>query len=107
MAKTKSVGIIVRRGALRRFDALVRKTPDLPVEVSWDRRTEDRRESGESAPAERRSTDRRKTPPFTWDAADFVVVGAPQAPGATAAPRVTEEDSVPTDLNTLGDYGEK
>ena len=74
MAKKKPVGIVVRRGALRRFDALTRKTADLPVVVSWDRRTGHRRASGESAPVERRSTDRRKKPPFTWEVADFVVV---------------------------------
>jgi hypothetical protein len=78
MAKKKPVGIVVRRGALRRFDALTRKTAELPVVVSWDRRTDDRREIAESAPVERRSGDRRKAPPFTWEAADFVVVADPQ-----------------------------
>jgi hypothetical protein len=87
VAKKKSVGIVVRRGALRRFEALARKTADLPVVVSWDRRTEQRRASPESAPVERRANDRRKTQPFTWDAADFVVVDAAQQPD-TAAPRV-------------------
>ena len=78
MTKKKPIGIVVRRGALRRFDALTRKTAELPVEVSWDRRTDQRRERSESAPDERRSGDRRKTPPFTWEAADFVVVdGSP------------------------------
>ncbi len=86
MARKKPVGIIVRREALRRFDALARKTADLPVVVSWDRRTEHRRASGESAPVERRSSDRRKTPPFTWDAADFVVVDPAQEPDATRRP---------------------
>jgi len=78
--KKKSVGIVVRRGALRRFDALTRKTADLPVEVSWDRRTANRRSSREPAPAaaELRAGDRRKPPPFTWEVADFVVVEAPQ-----------------------------
>jgi hypothetical protein len=73
MAKKKPVGIVVRRGALRRFDALTRKTAELPVVVSWDRRTEKRRATDGSAPVERRSGDRRKDPPFTWDSADFVV----------------------------------
>jgi hypothetical protein len=81
MAKKKPVGIVVRRGALRRFDALKGKTADLPVVVSWDRRTEHRRASPESAPVERRSQDRRKTPPFTWETADFVVVAAGQDEG--------------------------
>jgi len=74
MAKKKPIGIVVRRGALRRFDALTRKTAELPVVVSWDRRTQARRSSSEPAVVERRSDDRRKAPPFTWDAADFVVV---------------------------------
>jgi len=89
VARKKTVGIIVRRGARRRFDALARKTADLPVVVSWDRRTEHRRASPESVPVERRSSDRRKTPPFTWDAADFVVADAAQEPDATAPPPIT------------------
>jgi hypothetical protein len=74
VAKKKPIGIVVRRGALRRFDALTRKTAELPVEITWDRRTGQRRESGETAGVERRSGDRRKEPGFTWQVADFVVV---------------------------------
>ena len=74
MAKKKPIGIVVRRGALRRFDALTRKTADLPVDVTWDRRTGQRRASGDAAGAERRSGERRKEPPYTWQVADFVVV---------------------------------
>jgi hypothetical protein len=91
MTKKKPVGIVVRRGALRRFDVLTRKTADLPVAVSWDRRTEHRRTSVESASAERRSADRRQEPPFTWDAADFVVVGTPPEPVAATTPRKTRK----------------
>jgi hypothetical protein len=72
--KKKPVGIVVRRGALRRFDILKRKTADLPVTLSWDRRTGHQSAPADSAPAASASTDRRKTPPFTWDVADFVVV---------------------------------
>ena len=90
MAKKKPLHIIVRRGASRRFDSLTRNTADLPVVVSWDRRTEDRRESRQSTAVERRSGDRRKSPPFTWDAADFVVVGDAPEPDATAVPPDTE-----------------
>jgi hypothetical protein len=61
------VEVFVRRGALRRFDAFKRKTTELPVRVSWDRRVH----TGE-APEDQ--PDRRQAPPFTWDAADFVVV---------------------------------
>jgi len=66
--------IIVRRGALRRFDALKRKTADLPVVVTWDRRTADRRASSTAVEGDRRKSDRRSKPPFTWELSDFVVV---------------------------------
>ena len=58
--------LIVRRGALRRFDRLKGGTADLPVTVEWDRRLG----SHSDAPP----VNRRKSPPFTWDAADFVAV---------------------------------
>ena len=68
--------IVVRRGALRRFDALKTKTGELPVVVRWDRRTDDRRndKGDRAAKPEQRYADRRRKPPFTWDLADFVVV---------------------------------
>jgi hypothetical protein len=69
-----STGIIVRRGALKRYDALTRNTAELPVLVAWDRRQTDRRVSSETAPVEQRKTERRRSPPFTWEAADFVVL---------------------------------
>jgi hypothetical protein len=77
MVEKKPLGIVVRRGALRRFDALTAKTAELPVEVRWDRRSDSRRASDESVEAERRAGDRREKPPFTWEVADFVVVDAP------------------------------
>ena len=73
MAKKKPLKLVVRRGALRRFDSLTRKTADLPVEITWDRRLEQRRASDGSPNVERRENDRRREPPFTWQAADFVV----------------------------------
>jgi hypothetical protein len=73
VAKKKPLNIVVRRGALRRFDSLTQKTAELPVEITWDRRMEDRRASDESPGVERRANDRRREPPFTWQAADFVV----------------------------------
>ena len=66
--------LVVRRGALRRFDALKRETAGLPVNVTWDRRKDDRRSSSDEVPGERRKTDRRQKPSFTWDLAEFVVV---------------------------------
>ena len=91
MAKKKPVGIIVRRGAVRRFDALTSKTAELPVVVSWDRRTADRRAAAAQAPTERRSSDRRKAPPFTWDTADFVVVERARDDEATVAPSSAQD----------------
>ena len=66
--------MIVRRGAVERFAKLKKKTAELPVEVSWDRRKEDRRSDSKGVPTERRKTDRRQKPPFTWELSDFVVV---------------------------------
>ncbi|MGH9253805.1 MAG: hypothetical protein ACRD3C_04465 [Vicinamibacterales bacterium] len=71
------VELIVRRGALRRFDRLKHATADLSVKLSWDRRLHERRTSAGQVERERRQTDRRKAPPFTWKAADFVVVEPP------------------------------
>ena len=68
------VEIIVRRGALRRFDKLQKTTTDLPVKLSWDRRLHDRRRSSSAIEREQRQEDRRRNPPFTWEVADFVVV---------------------------------
>jgi hypothetical protein len=42
--KQDTIEIVVRRGAMRRFDALKTRTSDLPVVVTWDRRTDDRRD---------------------------------------------------------------
>lgn len=67
--------IRVKRGALRRFDQLTRKGANLPVEVKWDRRLSERRSESTPETNERRRRDRRQTPPFTWDAADFLVEG--------------------------------
>jgi hypothetical protein len=76
----KPIGIVVRHGALRRFDQLTRKTAELPVVVSWDRRQADRRPpSRQGEKTDQRKAERRKEPPFTWEVADFVVLDcAPQ-----------------------------
>jgi hypothetical protein len=74
MSEKQPIRMVVRRGALRRFNALKERTADLPVEVTWDRRQTDRRHVSGDIARERRRGDRRRTPPFTWDVADFVVV---------------------------------
>jgi hypothetical protein len=70
-----STTIVVRRGALKRFDSMKKKTAGMPVELVWDRRVGGERRADASNPGgERRKTDRRQQPPFTWSLADFVVV---------------------------------
>ena len=66
----------MRRGALRRFDKLKQATAELPVKVLWDRRTGERQAAKSGQPEPERQ-ERRQKPPFTWDVADFVVVGKP------------------------------
>src|SRR5215510_6697419 len=73
--KQDAIEIVVRRGAIRRFDALKTRTSELPVVVTWDRRTDDRRDDEETEGSKgNRQAERRRKPPFTWDLADFVVV---------------------------------
>jgi hypothetical protein len=86
-----SVELVVRRGALRRFQKLKEKTAALPVKVLWDRRKGERRSAASQSDAGRRKTDRRQKPPFTWELSDFVVVGAPEA---TARRRKTGSKAV-------------
>ena len=69
-----AVELVVRRGALQRFQKLKEKAADLPVKVSWDRRLGDRRKASDSANPDQRKGDRRQKPPFTWELSDFVVV---------------------------------
>ena len=68
------VRMFVRIGALKRFHFLKKKTADLPVSVEWDRRRSDRRADEATNEASLRQAERRASPPFTWDTADFVVV---------------------------------
>lgn len=75
--KLNTVRIFVRIGALKRFHVLKQKTAELPVEVAWDRRRGERRGENAARSDDQRRTDRRTAPPFTWDAADFVVVEEP------------------------------
>jgi len=73
--------IFVRRGALRRFHRLKQDAEGLPVKVEWDRREGDRRAETPTppAPSEQRQSERRREPPFTWAAGEFVVVNEPPA----------------------------
>ena len=73
------VRMFVRIGALKRFHFLKKKTAELPVSVEWDRRRGDRQQ-GDDPSAHPRKAERRATPPFTWETADFVVVEEPVVP---------------------------
>ena len=79
------VRMFVRIGALKRFHFLKKKTADLPVSVEWDRRRGDRPSEGTDSGSERRA-ERRSTPPFTWETADFVVVEEPAVPVGADTP---------------------
>jgi hypothetical protein len=72
------ITLVVRRGALRRFHLLKKKSAHLPVEVVWDRRQEDRRTTPNKAAPNRRVTERRQKPPLTWELAEFVVAAPNQ-----------------------------
>lgn len=77
----KPIRLVVRRGALRRYDALKEKTSHLQVLVSWDRREQERRRRGYSTvDVEQRRGERRGEPRPTWDLADFTVVFEPLPP---------------------------
>jgi hypothetical protein len=71
--------LIVRRGALQRFDQLKRDTAELPVTVTWDRRLNRAAGPAPAVPQAAQVTapteggDRRSAPPFTWETADFLV----------------------------------
>jgi len=72
---TPTTTIVVRRGALKRFDRMKKKTAGLPVTLMWDRRVGgERRSEASGVTRDRRRSDRRQQPPFTWALADFVVV---------------------------------
>lgn len=70
----KSITLIVKRGALRRFDRLKRETAGLPADVIWDRRIRERRVTHGTHDGDQRRTDRRGQMAFTWELADFAVV---------------------------------
>jgi hypothetical protein len=65
--------MVVQRGDKDRFRFLSATFRDRPVEVLWDRRVGDRRRSAEGAVVERRSGDRRQSPPSSWDNLGFLV----------------------------------
>lgn len=81
--------LIVRRGAIRRFDTLAKHAEGMPVKLTWDRRESDRRSEVKAAKDDQREVERRQSPPFTWELADFVVALPPSRRKATRAARET------------------
>jgi hypothetical protein len=86
--------IFVRRGALRRFHRLKQESEGLAVAVEWDRRMGERRAEPLAQPelTDRRRAERRREPPFTWRAAEFVVINEPESPNQPD-PKDTSKDS--------------
>jgi hypothetical protein len=79
------ITLVVRRGALRRFHKLQKETADLPVVVTWDRRSGDHPDATPGDGSESAPEDRRRQQSFTWELADFIVVpGEPQEAPAQA-----------------------
>ena len=98
----KPITLVVRRGALRRYDKLKRETANLPVVVTWDRRRSDRDATDTAPPA----VERRRQMSFTWEMADFVVVPGNEAteadsqPSEAAAPESQATPATDADLPT-------
>jgi hypothetical protein len=65
--------MVVQRGDDDRFRFLSSTFRDRPVQVMFDRRMGERRQSGEDLSPERRASDRRNRPPSTWDTLGFLV----------------------------------
>jgi len=65
--------MVVQRGDLDRFRLLSTTFRQRPVEVIWDRRVGDRRRSGDDQAVDRRSRDRRRSAPTSWDNLGFLV----------------------------------
>lgn len=73
--------IVVRRGALERFETLRREFRSDEVSVIWDRRLGDRRQRGARpvGASERRRGERRAPAPASWHLLDFVVTPVARA----------------------------
>ena len=68
--------VIVRRGHFATFELLTRTfSGDPSVQIIWDRRMRERRQSAEGSPnGERRgSTDRRRVPPLQWGQLNYMI----------------------------------
>jgi hypothetical protein len=73
--------VIVRRGHFATFELLTRTfADDLSVQIIWDRRVGERRQSaGRQGTSERRRTDRRRVPPAQWGQMNYMIAGPENA----------------------------
>jgi hypothetical protein len=68
--------VIVRRGHFATFELLTRTfSGDPSVQIIWDRRMRERRQSTEGSPnGERRArADRRRVPPLQWGQLNYMI----------------------------------
>ena len=65
--------MVVQRGDDERFRLLCSTFRDRPVEVVWDRRDRERRRASDEPATDRRRSDRRGTPPISWNNLGFLV----------------------------------
>ena len=73
--------VIVRRGHFANFELLTRTFSDDPsVQIVWDRRREERRQSGDGlGDGERRGiNDRRRVPPTQWGQLNYIITSEAQ-----------------------------
>jgi hypothetical protein len=68
--------VIVRRGHFATFELLTRTfAGDPSVQIIWDRRTGERRQSGNrTVGSEWRRGDRRRVPPLQWDQMNYMMI---------------------------------
>jgi len=75
----------VRRGHFATFELLTRTfAGDPSVQIIWDRRTGERRQSGDRVGgSERRRSDRRRVPPLQWDQMNYMIATQPPSTSPT------------------------
>jgi hypothetical protein len=67
--------VIVRRGHFATYELLTRTfAGDPSVQIMWDRRMSERRQSANRVSSdERRRSDRRRTPPMQWGQLNYMI----------------------------------
>jgi hypothetical protein len=69
--------VIVRRGHFATYELLTRTfAGDPTVQIVWDRRMAERRQSvARTGSDDRRRSDRRRTPPMQWGQLNYMIAG--------------------------------